>query len=176
MGLVRLKQGNIIEAFFHSFRAVEGLMSELIVNNYKPHIGYFPDATPYLKSTVCQDNQYPLLVGQRELFINNRLELYSSKQFDRLIQMVLPTINNDNWIGFFNHTKYCRNRIYHRLIPLVENNLFDAWKVSNQQEWENKILDFLNFLSKQNYPSLEDASLMAEYHKKIKDLILTYHP
>ena len=38
LGVIRFKQGNTIEAMFHSFRAVEGLMSEWAIYSFSNHI------------------------------------------------------------------------------------------------------------------------------------------
>jgi hypothetical protein len=180
LGLVRLKQGNNIEAFFHTFRGIEGLMSELIINKYNSHISINQNDlydTPRLKLTVCQDQKHPEFKNNEHLFRNQEIRLYGSLLGD-LVKIALPTIKDDErWTQFFNYTqRERRNPIYHRLIKLPQDDLFEAWLVNNQQEWEDKILYLLNSLSKQNYSSLEKASLMAEYHRKIKELIEKYYP
>lgn len=176
LGLIRLKQGNNIEAFFHAFRGIEGLMSLLIITKYSSHIQQNQGDSPYLKSSVCKDNQYPEFRNCQNQFNNGKVFLYGGG-LDCLVETALPKIKNDpQWNRFFANTKPWRNRLYHRLKHLATGDLFNAWEVTNQQEWKDKVLYYLNSLSGQNYSSLEEASLMAEYHRKIKNLILTYHP
>lgn len=176
LGLIRLKQGNNIEAFFHGFRGIEGLMSELIITKYNCHIEIPKGETPYLKSAICQDLTYPEFRNYQNQFNNQKIYLYGAG-LDSLVEIALPKIQSDpNWKRFFVHIKPWRNRIYHRFKHLATGDLFNAWEVSNQQEWKNKILYLLNCLSEQNYSSLEKASLMAEYHNKIKELISKYNP
>lgn len=177
LGLVRFKQGNNIEAFFHGFRGIEGLMSELISVKYKDYVITPKGETPYLKLTICDQNSpYSEFKNSKHLFKNGKVFLYGAG-LDSLTEIALPNIKNTHqWKRFFIHIKPWRNRLYHRFKHLATGDLFNAWEVGNQKDWENKILYFLNFLSGQNYSSLEEASLMAEYHQKIKDLILTYHP
>jgi hypothetical protein len=176
LGVIRLQQGNTTEAFFHAFRAVEGLMSELIINKYKSHIEIPRRETPYLKSSVCRDNNYPEFKNLTGEFKNGKIDLYGSK-LDNLLKIALPQIKTDSyWDHFFSVTKQRRNRLYHRLIKLPEGDLFNAWDVGNQQEWKKRILYFLNSLSGQSYSSLEEASIMANFHYKIKESIQRYHP
>lgn len=177
LGLVRLKQGNNIEAFFHVFRGIEGLMSELIINKYNSHVEIPKGETPYLKSSICRDNQHPELRNCQNQFNDGKVYLYGSG-LKFLVEIALPEIKNDSlWKRFFSQIKPWRNRTYHRFKHLTRKDLLNVcWEVKNEEEWINKILYFLNSLSKQNYSSLKKASLMAEYHDKIRNLILTYYP
>ncbi|WP_069789441.1 hypothetical protein A5482_016125 (plasmid) [Cyanobacterium sp. IPPAS B-1200] len=176
LGFVRFKQGNNIEAFFHGFRAVEGLMSELIKQKYYDCVVSERDDTPYLKSSICGDVRFPEFRNQRVLFEqNNQLGLYGDKLYS-LVKIALPEIVNDHKWQDFDYLKQWRNRIYHRLIHLTEDDLFKYWQVEKEQEWKNKILYYLNSLSGQSYSSLEKASFMANYHKQIKELITQYTP
>lgn len=176
LGIVRLQQGNTTEAFFHAFRAIEGLMSELIINTYKTHIEAPKGQTPYLKQSICQDHNYPQFRNLRGQFHEGKICLYGSG-LDQLVTTTLPEIStNSAWNHFFFSTKTWRNRLYHRLIKLPEGDLFNSWNVNNQQDWENNILYLLNSLSQQNYTNLKTASLMAIYHEKIKKNINKYRP
>ncbi|PHV61573.1 hypothetical protein WEU38_01025 [Cyanobacterium aponinum AL20118] len=179
LGFVRFKQGNNIEAFFHAFRAIEGLMSELINFKYKNYVIFPRGETPYLKSSICDKNSpFPEFKKQRGLFNQDgRVYLYGSG-LDSLVEIALPQIKNEyQWKRFFVHIKPWRNRIFHRLKHLEKGDLFNVcWEVQDVQLWKKRVLYYLNFLSGQYYPSLEKASFMAEYHKEIKDLIQRYQP
>jgi hypothetical protein len=176
LGVVRLQQGNTTEAFFHAFRAIEGLMSELIINKYNTHIETPKGETPYLKQSICQDKNHPEFKNLTGQFNYGKIYLYGSG-LDQLLETTLPEIKTDSqWNRFFYLTKQWRNRLYHRLIKLPEGDLFNSWNVTNQQDWENNILYLLNYLSKQTYLNLKKASLMAIYHDKIKENIEKYYP
>jgi len=179
LGFVRFKQGNNIEAFFHGFRAIEGLMSELIKEKYGSFVICNKGETPYLKLNICNQNSgFSEFKNQRGLFNqDDRVYLYGSG-LDSLVEIALPSIKNDGyWKRFFTHIKPWRNRIYHRLVHLEKGDLFKVcWEVNDQQEWKTKVLYYLNSLSGQNYSSLEKASFMANYHRQIKELITQYTP
>lgn len=179
LGFVRFKQGNNIEAFFHAFRAIEGLMSELITFKYQDYVFFPKGETPYLKSTICNNNSpFSEFKNQRVLFNQDgRVYLYGGG-LDSLVEIALPQIKNDDyWKRFFVHIKPWRNRIFHRLKHLEKGDLFSVcWEVQDVQQWKNKVLYYLNSLSGQNYSSLEKASFMADYHRQIKDLIQKYQP
>lgn len=177
LGFVRFKQGNNIEAFFHAFRAIEGLMSELITIKYDDYVVREKGKTPYLKISICSDNSFSEFRNQRGLFeSNNQIGLYGDKLYS-LVKIALPNIINDkNWQGF-TYTQQWRNSIYHRLIHLTSDDLFKVcWKVQNKEEWKSKVLYYLNSLSGQTFQSLEDASFMGKYHSQITELINKYTP
>ncbi|MGI0480844.1 hypothetical protein ACN4EE_08635 [Geminocystis sp. CENA526] len=178
LGFVRFKQGNNIEAFFHAFRSIEGLMSELITVKYNDYVIFPKGETPYLSSRICDKNSpFPELKNHRGLFNQDgRVYLYGGGLYS-LVKIVLPHIENEkNWQRF-EHIKEWRNRIFHRLKHLEKGDLLSVcWEVQDVQQWKNKVLYYLNSLSGQNYPSLEKGSFMAEYHRQIKDLIQKYQP
>jgi len=178
LGFVRFKQGNNIEAFFHAFRAIEGLMSELITLKYNDYVIFPKGETPYLSSKICDKNSpFSEFKNERDLFNQDgRVYLYGGGLYS-LVKIVLPHIKNEqNWQRF-EHIKEWRNRIFHRLKHLEKGDLFSVcWEVQDVQAWKNKVLYYLNSLSEQNYSSLEKASFMAEYHRQIKDLIQKYQP
>ncbi|MBF2055652.1 MAG: hypothetical protein IGQ45_00225 [Cyanobacterium sp. T60_A2020_053] len=178
LGFVRFKQGNNIEAFFHTFRAIEGLMSELITVRYRDYIIAKKGDAPYLSSKICDKNSpFPEFKNQRGLFNQDgRVYLYGGGLYS-LVKIVLPHIENEqNWQRF-EHIKEWRNRIFHRLIHLEKGHLFNVcWEVKNEQEWINKVMYYLNYLSGQSFETLEDASLMGKYHSQITELINKYIP
>ena len=175
LGVIRFGQGNTTEALFHSFRAVEGLIAEWVIERYRPHIK--PGNSPALKKTVCQDSQFPefkkilgAFEGKSEIY------LYGTK-LDNILQTAVPEINkNYHWHCFFFEARDWRNQIFHRLVKLEKEEVFRAWRTNSHREWEERVLSCLNFLSKQYFSDLTEASLMSQVHQTLKQDIATYEP
>lgn len=181
LGVIRFKQGNTIEAFFHSFRAVEGLITEWVIEQYRPHITYIRQqsgiVSPALTRTVCQAPQFPELRNFQWIFEpRNEIYLYGTK-LDNILTAKFPEINKDpHWNCFFWHTREWRNLIFHRLLKLEKEEVFHAWKTNTQREWEERVLSCLNFLSQQHFSSLAEASLMSRVHQLLEQAIISYEP
>jgi len=153
LGIIRLEQGNTVEAMFHSFRAVEGLMSEWAIFTYPEHVE-FEGLTdkPRLKNPIRQ-------------------------RLDNLLQAAKSDYQNNSHIRqFFDHTRERRNQIFHRLIGLDKPDVFNAWGTRNKESWSNRVLGCLNFISGKSFKSLQEASMMPENHKIIHDKISQYEP
>jgi hypothetical protein len=54
------------------------------------------------------------------------------------------------------------------LVGLTKNEVYQAWKTNNKQEWEERVLGCLNFISGQQFTSLKKASLMSQIHEELK--------
>lgn len=72
-----------------------------------------------------------------------------------------------------------RNKNFHQLQGLTEQDCYRDWEVNNLEEWEERILKYLNFIAQPDLPeplftSLEDASLMAKVHQKLEAAINSY--
>jgi len=52
LAVVRRKQGNIVEAFFHSFRAFEGIFAEWGKKEFRDHMDSRQNKVPYLQRSV----------------------------------------------------------------------------------------------------------------------------
>ncbi len=136
LAVIRLEQGHNVEAFFHSFRAVESTIREAA-------------------STKG--------VG------GNKDNLYE------LIPKVLPNWETSQDMKCFQeYVRNERNQYIHNLLGLQEIELFKAWKTNNQQEWEARVLACLNFISGQQFNSLQSASLMSQVHRELQNAIALY--
>lgn len=177
LGVIRFRQGNTTEALFHSFRAVEGLASEWAIDFYKNHIRLTPNQSPALKKSVCSSEQHPQLQNFSSNFEGkSEIYLYGAK-LNEILQITQPEINyNSDWQAFFYTARDWRNQIFHRLLKLEKREVFEAWNVTNQKQWESRILGCLNWLSKQNFNSLNEASLMFYVHKELEQAISSYQP
>lgn len=177
LSVIHFKQGNIIEALFHSVRAVEGLMSEWAILRYNSHIKREFGKSPALKRSVCDDSKFPELLNfEREFDDKQQIYLYGVK-LDKLLKIARKEASDhEDLKSFFTTTREWRNQIFHRLLRLREEDLFLAWDTKNPQQWEVKILNCLNFLSEQKSSSLKNVSLMPLVHEELKKAINAYKP
>lgn len=176
LGVIRLEQKNAIEAFFHSFRSVEGLISKWAESCFSEHIEPNND-TPLLKSSIL--NVFPNYLGKKdqaerkaefqkkETLILSGFPLYALLRADR-----------QNWKKeckditiFIEKISPRRNKLFHRLKGLQQAEVFQEWQVESQEEWEARILHYLNFVTKQTFSSLKDASLMSQVHQELENAI-----
>jgi len=195
LAVIRHLQGNIIEALFHSFRAIEGLICKWAEEKYKEHISYDKNGSPQVQESIktvlpnywekMEQKNSGWLKQQEEANTNRKnkgkaAELYSVGLFSQnlyiLLEEVRPDCKKDEYMkkGLYS-AKDARNQQFHRLLALQEEDLLKAWKVSSISEWQNTILGCLNFIAGDDLPkafeSLEDASLMSQVHKDLEEMI-----
>lgn len=162
LAVVRLRQGNTVEAMFHSFRAVEGLLRVWVDRAHSETI----QNTPHPSRDRCL-NKY----GQDLYFF-----LKSQKSID-------PQSQQDIWI-FGNHVFNRRNNLFHQLEGLQEKKknkketVFSQWQSphepkwrdADEEKWRSRICACLKFVSEQgNVESLEEACLMPKVHELIEE-------
>lgn len=177
LSLIRFKQGNIVEALFHSVRAVEGLTSEWAIDRYAGYVKQERGRSPVLKKSVCNDAKFSELVKfEREFENKPDMHLYGTK-LDKLLQYSRPQASaHEDLKIFFKTTRNWRNDLFHTLSRLREEDLYAAWDARTVIEWEDRIVGCLNFLSEQNFACLKAASLMALVHEELKNAITSYYP
>ena len=148
LAVVRLKQGNTVEAMFHSFRALEGLAIKY-AHNERPDL-YSRRVFDYLKkqkSAEWNDHAYIK-------------ELVRSEIRDKAIR---------------NDILDQRNNLFHQLKGFKEEDLYAAWKATDEPDWKDRVLQCLNFISGEAFtPPLEETSLMFKVHQKLKKAIAQY--
>ncbi|HHP7245627.1 MAG TPA: hypothetical protein ACFE0H_13175 [Elainellaceae cyanobacterium] len=145
LGVVRLNQGNTVEAMFHSFRSLEGLAIEYA--SKKGLRRYGRKVFEYFRSqNQRQWREHP--------FITTLVDLDS--------QTNDPTIRNDILDR--------RNNLFHQLSGFTPKDLFDAWGVT-KDDWHSVLIECLNLISGQSFVSLQETSLMAKVHKNLKSAI-----
>jgi hypothetical protein len=175
LGFVRLRQENIMESFFHSFRAIEGLIKEWALREYHGQIQYSNRSqpnTPYLHDVnlpskltkwfnSTKNNSYHNigLFGKPlfELFKQS----YSSQEWDKhhCLKVLEKNILEE------------RNSTFHGLRGLKKTDLFKIWLAKDEVGWESNIRGCLNFISGKSFSSLKEASLMAAVHEDLEDVI-----
>ena len=133
LAVIRLRQGNYVEALFHSFRAVEGLLRYMDKNKYE-HKG-----------------------------IHDLVEI-----------VLLDWKLSDDIKMFKNFASRERNNLFHNLRGLKQDEVFQSWNTKNYSDWQNRVRGCLNFVTKQQFDSLEKASLMSSLHEELKVEIHNY--
>jgi len=177
LGVIRLKQDNTVEALFHSFRAVEGLIKEWALYKYKPQIKYSNAKQP--STAYIHDVNLPQ--NLRYWFNANKNRDYNNVGlFGKALFTLLEASDRDKW----NQNPHIqivagdtigeRNLTFHSLHGLEGKDVFQAWNTNNPDKWESRVLGCLNFVSNQKFVSLKSASLMAKVHDELVDAIARY--
>ena len=181
LALVRLNQGNTVEAFFHSFRTVEGLISKWAEVTYPDHVEPNNDS-PQVKLSILEilpdylgnKKQEHLLSEFKE---RQKLGLHSFPLYD-LLRKGKPSWKQTckDLTVFTDQIAPKRNKLFHRLKGLESVDVFQEWKVTDAAGLELRILNYLNLVSDQSFLLLTEASLMAKVHRKLKDAIAALQP
>ncbi|MDJ0697201.1 hypothetical protein [Mastigocoleus sp. MO_188.B34] len=177
LAVVRLKQGNNVEAVFHSFRALEGLICKWVVVTYP---SYVEKNKKKGESFDIKDTILPKVPSLPKFYENSLLRKKKQGLYGDFAYQILlasrPELNKNENLKpeIWNIVRNERNALFHQLLGLEETEVFQAWQTSNQLEWEKRVLGCLNFISGQNFTSLQEASLMSVVHQELKDAIANY--
>jgi len=177
LALIRLDpQKNAVESFFHSFRAVEGLISRWAEVTYPDHVDPNNDSPQVKVSILSELPEYLINKKQEDLLKqfheSGKLGLHSFQLYDLLRKgkpewrskcKSLPT--------FTEQIAPIRNKLFHRLKGLEVADVFQEWKVKDMDELETRIRHYLNFVSDQSFDSLKEASLMVKVHQELEKAI-----
>jgi hypothetical protein len=176
LAFIRLDQKNAVEAFFHSFRAVEGLISRWTEVTYPAHVDSNNDS-PQVKLSILEElpdylsnkKQKHLLSEFKE---KQKLGLHSFPLYD-LLRKGKPDWRQKckDLSVFTDQIAPKRNKLFHRLKGLEVSDVFQEWKVNDLEELEVRIRHYLNFISNQSFNSLKTASLMAKVHRELVEAI-----
>lgn len=180
LAMVRLWQGNTVEAMFHSFRAVEGLMLEWAIAHYPEDIYRKRSSADTIFDDVvvnCSIAKHPELQQYADWFNGKNSIVLYGKHLESLFRS-----SNSHKQGslafdwFCEYTRKWRNYLFHRLVGLEKGEVFQAWKTGNQEQWEAQVVNCLNYISGQEFTSLAEASLMHEVGKRLQDALNSYEP
>lgn len=195
LAVVRLKQGNTVEAMFHSFRAVEGLLAKWL-DEYDNFEKQGKKVTKQGKKIKLSHKIVAPWDNTRTTDIVNAFGqgLYYALEFFKGVDKSKDT-EIDIWT-FGNYVFHIRNSLFHNLEGLKDKEeVFKAWEISSddeqerknkieqkqkndemEQKWKDRVLGCLNFIAEpEPRPTLlEEASLMSQVHKKLKDAIAQY--
>ena len=166
LGFVRLKQGDTVEAMFHSFRAVEGLLKTW---SDKCHPGELIQTKhPRWQENERWNRNLKPFGQDLYLFLTLKKTVDGSKDIK---QNTTPDI-----FIFGTQSFDRRNDLFHNLKGLQgEEKVFENWRSPNESpwkpspvdKWKMRVLNCLNFISDQSFASLEEASLMTEVHEEL---------
>jgi hypothetical protein len=185
LAVIRLKQKNTVEALFHSFRAVEGSIAEWAKDTYKDYIddnGQSLLLKPailnilphYLNSNVPSVLKPQVRNKLKDELLAGKLWLYSASLYE-LLRISKPQWPQNEHISIvWDVAAKRRNQRFHQILGMKELEVCDAWQTNNSQQWEQRVLGCLNFVSDRDFTSLKDASLMAKVHDELVNAIAHY--
>jgi len=182
LALIRKKQDNIVEAFFHSFRAFEGIFALWGNRKFSQHIEVIK-MVPYLHPSILDDskNVFSSLTGDSKDAVNDiksKLEQLKEKiqnnvniiKDDR-VEMNLRTLCNlFKAFRYADYRQNCqalkifwdnekeknvsdkRNLIVHQVQGMAEEDLWIFWGVNSWEECQARLREFLNFIVKEDFP------------------------
>lgn len=174
LATIRLQQKNAVEAFFHSFRSVEGLLRQWIDKFYSEEI----KITKHPKWEENERWNRNLNTYGEDLywFLTLKKSVDQSKD---IRQNKTPDI-----FIFGSQIFKKRNDLFHQLKGLQDKEeVFENWRSPNEKKWNHdpegkwkmRILKCLNFIAEDDLPkefeSLEEASLMVKVHQELVSMI-----
>ena len=194
LGIIRRKQGNIVEAFFHGFRAFEGIFAKWSNHEFHSHILPKKDRA-YLNTSVLEDSKNYFAKSKfkqdgtpKDSLAKLQVELQKLAKESQslaldfavictLFRAVKPEYESKglNLVVHTDGISTKRNFIFHQVQGMKESQLMEFWKIDASkeveqqiQDWENKILRFLNFIAdEKDFETWGEASLMAQVHKEL---------
>jgi hypothetical protein len=198
LAIVRRKQGSIVEAFFHSFRAFEGILASWGRQELHAHVEekegaiYLSDSifterekffatAKYTKDNKPDNDLAKLECKIKEHFAKQDpvragylLDFPSLCKFFRSLReeyrQKCPSLRS----LLTDEISRKRNTVVHQLRGLQEQDLYQSWNVESADCWESRILEYLNFISEQSFSSWDEVSLMASFHQTLISCIAEY--
>jgi hypothetical protein len=172
LGVIRLKQMNTTEAMLHSYRAIEGLLYWWAADSFPDHIEERKNQYPLIKDSIFQ--KYPSL--KRHFYKPDRKTEVNLQGWllEDLLNLVIPeTTNNIDFQAFWESARNTRNTFSHRLGGLAEQDVFTAWgkDITNSQQWQERILNCINLVTRKSFSTLYKASLFSQIHKQVLEAI-----
>jgi hypothetical protein len=174
LGVIRLQQNSTTEAMLHSFRSIEGCLFEwakvTFPNDFRDNLKGFPIVLASILQT------HPNLRNDYDKARGN----YQNAQWrgdlpQRILEAAIPqTVTQIDFQCFWSdECKSERNRVSHLLGGISERELFNAWgqDIKNCSQWDKRIVSCLNILTRQSFKSLNQASLFAKVHDRVRESI-----
>lgn len=206
LAVVREKQDNIVEAFFHSFRAFEYIFSAWSRREFGGENSHIEEDKGkfYLKRSVLDDDKDYFAKAKFKQNGDPRNDLAKLKclisekggalldlsTICKLFRVCRDEYENDcQEIEIFwdqkndkeNNVSEKRNVIMHQAQGMSNDDLQSFWTAREESDefkeksWAEKLLVFLNFIVKEDFPdgfaTLEEASLMAKVHTELVEAI-----
>lgn len=201
LAIVRYNQGNVVEAFFHAFRAFEGVFAAW--SNYYFNRGEEKHVEMHRGKLNLNKS---VLLDPRNYFSSAKFNRENNPQND-LAKLKCDLENSDNGLILLDLQTICklfracrneykqecpglkifwdsvpeknvckkRNFIVHQIQGMLETDLWEFWDVESLKAWKIKLLDLLNFIvddrSEATFDSIEHASLMFTVHQHLETAI-----
>ena len=170
LAVVRLKQKNTVEAMFHSFRAVEGVIGYWSKQEYPDDIKDRKGKPVAILRSSSKLPQY--LIEKLQGCKDYEMALYGESLFQLLRESKPELQENEDTKAIWKSAKSKRNDQFHQLLGLDEKGVFQAWGMNSQSSWEIRLRNCLNLIANQeHFTSIEKASLMAKVHEELKKAI-----
>jgi hypothetical protein len=164
LAVIRIEQGNTVEAMFHSFRAVEGLIRVWAEEKYGKYIEYSEKGWPKVNEQAIKE-VLPSYKKNKEKFPFNLLkEAKPECEVEGNIMSIFVGETGKK-------VRDKRNELFHQLLGLKETDVFEAWDTTDKDSWKTKVLDCLNFVSDQSFNSLEEVSVMYKVHQLLNEML-----
>ena len=182
LAVIREKQDNIVESFFHSFRAFEGIFASWGNERFSQHIELMK-GIPCLFPSILDDSRNAfssLTGGSKDAFKSIKLKLEKLNEKtqnnekigkDDHVEMNLRTLCNlFKAFRYSDYKKNCqslkifwdddkeknvsdkRNFIVHQVQGMTEEDLWRFWDVSSWDECQIRLCEFLNFIVREDFP------------------------
>jgi hypothetical protein len=174
LAYVRFEQGNLIEALFHSFRAVEGSVKSLAQDQFGLYIENHPKYGLQFKQSIkTKLPGYPKLLSpaDREKLDKSQLGVFGVPLWSFLQAAREDWRKTPEVAVMWKEAKEVRNSYFHSIEGMQPQELFQAWDTQNLADWLHQLVTCLNFISNQDFDDLAGASLMARVHREIQGAI-----
>lgn len=176
LAVIRLSQNNTVEAVFHSFRSIEGLLSLWCLDTFSD-ITIENNKTPMISDSILKI--YPQFKDEFEYKKQHQTKIRLTNWFAlELLKLKYPEINNNHDLDiFWNITRNERNNIAHRIGGLSIQEVYQSWgnDIQNKTDWEKRILACLNSITGNRFVSLMQSSLFACIHYQLKQKLIINH-
>lgn len=184
---IRLEQKNILEAMFHAFRAVEGLIREWVLQKYPQQIKYSNPAQP--NTPYFHDIDLPKQLDS--WFNHNKHKKFSTVALHgKALFDLLKESRSSRKIIKDPHISQVlcgdilaeRNTIFHQLQGLDSQRLYHIWgdDVATAEQWKMRVLGCIHFIADLDIPQdlksrklPKEISLMAQVHRHIAIAVAT---
>jgi len=173
LAVVRLQQQNTTEAMLHSYRSVEGVLYLWAKESFSNHVIEKSNQFISLNHSILQN--YPSLRSHFMLPGQQQKEIpLKGGVLENLLNVAIPeTATSIDFKAFWNSARQMRNDLSHNLGGLAEREVFSAWgkDVTNLEQWQTRVLNCLNMVTRQPFKTLSQASIFTKLHHKVVEAI-----
>ncbi len=174
LGVIRLEQMNTTEAMLHSYRAIEGLLYWWAADSFPDHFQEEKQGWPLVNISITKKySSLERYFTGSENTAKNTAKVDGWLLKDLLKEAIPETKNSIDFQAFWESARNTRNTFSHRLGGLAEQDVFTAWgkDITNSQQWQKRILNCINLVTRKSFTTLYKASLFAQIHKQVLEAI-----